>query len=113
MAWAEFGVAQLRLVGVALHRLVLPQHARDFRRFQVVARVGEAVPDAGGQPGREVLTELGRDVDGMPVAGVVEDVDSGTAVRVELGAARREPGRAIACPEYATAIERPAVRAGN
>src|SRR5438034_7330762 len=68
MPWAEFGVAQLRFVGVTLHRLVLPQHARDFRRFQVVARVGEAVPDARGQPGCEVLAQLGCDVDGMPVA---------------------------------------------
>src|SRR5438445_1906711 len=32
---AELGVAQFRLVGVALHRLVLPQDACDFRRLQI------------------------------------------------------------------------------
>ena len=113
MPWAEFGVAQLRFVGVTLHRLVLPQHARDFRRFQVVARVGEAVPDARGQPGCEVLAQLGCDVDGMPVARVIEDVDSRAAVRVDLGAARREPGRAIGRAKHAAPVERPPVRAGD
>src|SRR5207249_11416309 len=105
--------AKLRVIAYALHWLRTPQHDREFRPLQVDARVSETVPAARGQSGCELLAQLGCDVDGMPVARVVEHVDSRAAVRVELGAARREAGRAIGRAKHAAPVERPPVRAGD
>src|SRR5207237_3894604 len=95
MARTELRVAELGVVGIALYGFVLPQDARDLRGLEVVARVGEAVAEAGRETGREVLPQLRGDVERVAVARIVEHVDPGAAEggpikRAAPGAAPRQ-----------------------
>src|SRR5687767_3114580 len=88
MALAELGIAELRVVRVALHRLVLPEHARDLGRLEVVLRRRVAVTHARLRTDAERLPELPGNVEGVSFVGVVDDVDARAAVGVQLVGAR-------------------------
>ena len=64
---AELGEAELGVVRIALHRLVLPEHARDLGGLEGVLGLGVAVGRGRAEPEGPGLPELGGDVEGVPL----------------------------------------------